>query len=48
MILIYDIKSTKAEEFFTWYTSYAEFKIKNGVEMYFNANCGKKHCRIRR
>lgn len=29
---------------FTWYTSYAEFKIKNGVVMYLNAYWGKKHC----
>jgi hypothetical protein len=28
----------------TWYVSYAEFKIKNGVWRYLMAYCGKKHC----
>lgn len=31
-------------ENFTWYTSYAEFKIKKGVLMNSKAYCGKRHC----
>lgn len=28
----------------TWYTSYAEFKMKTGAVMYFSTYCGKMHC----